>query len=418
MKLIKTTIFSSIISIIRISSGFIANKVIAIYTGPNGIAMIGAFNNFINIVLTFSNGAINTGVVKYTSEYESDNEKLKLLFATSFKISLYCSVIVGLFLIIFEQFLSNLIFANPIYSNPIKFFGVSLIFYSLNSLINSILNGKKNLKIYTVINIIGSIISLIFTLILVYFFKINGALYALVLSQSIVFFISIFLISKLTWYKIDLLKVKINFEILKKLSNYSLMAIVSTLTVPISQIYLRNMLISTNGIQAAGIWQGLMRISDGYLLIITTALVTYYLPKLSSLNSNEELRSEVIFGYKLILPSVFITSIIIYTLRFYIIKTLYTTEFLEMSDLFIYQLIGDFFKIASWILAYLMLAKSMTKQFIITEIGSTMSYILLSYICVNNFGLKGISIAFAINYFTYFLIMLYLFRRLLVENQL
>lgn len=418
MKLIKTTFFSGIITLIRISSGFVANKVIAIYTGPNGIALVGAFSNLISIVLTFANGAINTGVIKYTAEYEGSNEKLKSLFSTSFKITLYSSGFVGIVLLLFGVYFSNLIFTSPLYSNPIKIFGITVILYSLNSLLISILNGKKQIKTYTTVNTLGSIIGLIFTLIMVSFYKIEGAMYALVLSQSLVFFVSLFFVSKMEWFSLDYFKQKIDIEIFKKLSHYSLMAIVTALTVPVSQIILRNMLISTHGIQSAGLWQGMMRISDGYLMILTTALATYYLPKLSSLHTDKELKLEILNGYKLILPIVFLSSLLIYLLRFFIIELLYTPDFALMSDFFLYQLIGDFFKMASWILAYLMLAKSMTKLFIITEIGSTLLYVIFGYVCVYYFGVKGISIAFAINYFLYLITMLYVFRRLLIGKKI
>lgn len=416
MNLIKTTFFSGIITLIRISSGFVANKVIAIYTGPGGVAIVGAFSNLISIVLTFANGAINTGVVKYTAEYEESNDKLKLLFSTSFKISLYCSGFVGMLLFFFGAFFSSWIFNTHLYDNPIRVLGTTTVFYSLNSLLISILNGKKQIKTYTIVNTVGSIIGLVFSLILVYFFKIDGALYALVLSQSIVFFVTLFLITKMQWFSLDYFKQKMNLEIIKKLSHYSLMAIVTALTVPVSQIVLRNMLISTHGIQFAGLWQGMMRISDGYLMILTTALATYYLPKLSSLHTNIELRSEILNGYKLILPIVFLSSLLIYILRFFIIELLYTPDFSLMSDLFLYQLVGDFFKMASWILGYLIVAKSMTKIYIITEISSTLSYIILGYVCVDYFGIKGISIAFAINYFLYFITMIVLFRKLLINT--
>lgn len=417
MNLIKTTFFSGIITLIRISSGFVANKVIAIYTGPGGVAIVGAFSNLISIVLTFANGAINTGVVKYTAEYEGSNDKLKLLFSTSFKISLYCSGFVGLVLLFFGAFFSRLIFSTSLYENPIKIFGVTIILYSLNSLLISILNGKKQIKTYTIVNAFGSIIGLVFTLVMVYLYKIEGAMYALVLSQSIVFFVTLICIAKMEWFSLDYFKQKIDIEILKKLSHYSLMAIVTALTVPVSQIILRNMLIKTHGIQSAGLWQGMMRISDGYLMILTTALATYYLPKLSSLHTDKELRAEILYCYRLILPAVFLSSLFIYILRFFIIELLYTPDFSLMSDFFLYQLAGDFFKMASWILGYLIVAKSMTKIYILTEIGSTLSYVILGYVCVDYFGIKGISIAFAINYFLYLIVMIYIFRYLLIGKE-
>ncbi len=413
MELIKTTFFSGIITIIRIASGFISSKVIATYTGPAGIALIGAFANFINIVLTFGNGAISTGVIKYTAEFEGDDVSLRKLFSTSLRISVYCSAIVGVLLIIFGSTFATWIFATSLYSNPIRVLGLTLILYSLNTLFISILNGKKQINVYTLVNTVGSIGGLLITTFLVFYFDIYGALYALVLSQSLIFFVTLFFISKTNWFAIDDFIQSIDRGIFKKLTHYSLMAVISALTIPVSQIILRKMLINTSGIQTAGIWQGMMRISDGYLLILTTGLTTYYLPKLSSLKTDGELRVEILNGYRLVLPIVFIMCIVMYAFRYFIIEMLYTPAFYQMSELFFYQLLGDFFKIASWILGYLIVAKSMTKIYVITEICSSLLYVLLGYVCVFSFGPKGIAIAFAVNYFLYFLLMLIIFRKLI-----
>lgn len=413
MKLIKTSFFSAIITFIRIISGFLSGKIVAMYTGPAGVALIGQFTNFISIVLTFANGAINSGVIKYTAEYEEDEIKLKKLFSTSIRISVFCSMVFGTILVTLSSYITYILFKSDLYYNPIRVLGITIILYSLNSLLISILNGLKEIKKYTIVNTIGSIIALIFTVILVFYYKIQGALYALVLTQSIVFFISLICVLKSSWFRWSYFSQSFDKDIAVKLSQFSLMTIVSMLCAPVAQIVLRNLLISKLGVDSAGYWQGMMRISDGYLMLVTTSLSTYYLPKLSALKSNKELRVEIFQGYKIILPFVFICCLAIYLLRFFIINLLYTSDFQSMSNLFFYQLLGDFFKIAAWLLAFLMMAKSMTKIFVISEVIFSISYILLSFLCVNLFQLKGIAIAFAINYFFYFLIMIIIFRKLL-----
>lgn len=415
MKLVKTSFFSAIITFIRIASGFVAGKVVALITGPAGVALIGQFNNFITIILTFANGAINTGVVKYTAEYEGNDKQLKVLFSTSLKISIYCSIIIGAILLFISPLLSNWLFSSSLYNNPIRVLGVTIILYSLNSLLISILNGKQQIKTYTIVNTVGSVIGLLFTVILVFLYKIQGALYALVLAQSIVFFVTLTLIIKSDWFSWSYFNGVFDKKVAKQLSHFSLMAIVTALTGPVSQILLRNLLITKLGINSAGYWQGMMRISDGYLLLISTSLSTYYLPKLSSLKTDNELRKEVFQGYKVILPTVFLGCIIIYFLRFIIIKTLYTGQFDKMEGLFAFQLLGDFFKMAAWILGYLILAKAMTKIYIITEVLFSISYVLLSYFCISYFKLNGITIAFAINYFIYLIVMVLIFRKLLFK---
>lgn len=416
MKLIKTSIFSAFITLVRIASGFISGKVVAMLTGPAGIALIGQFTNFISIVLTFANGAINSGVIKYTAEYEKEEVKLKKLFSTSLKISVYCSAIFGVILLLFATYLSELLFHAALYKNPIRVLGITIILYSLNSLLIAILNGLQQIKKYTIVNTAGSVIGLLFTVILVFYFKIEGALYALVLTQSIVFFVTFGLIIKSDWFSWSFFKQPFDAAIAKKLSHYSLMAITSSLCMPVAQIVLRNMVIDKLGVDFAGYWQAMMRISDGYLILVTMSLSTYYLPKLSSLFSNSELRTEIFQGYKIILPAVLVSCLPIYFLRYFIIGLLYTKDFAPMEQLFFFQLLGDFFKIAAWLIAFLMTAKAMTKLFIATEVIFTVTYVLLSFICVDYFKLQGIAIAFAINYFIYLVTMTVIFRKLLFTN--
>lgn len=413
MKLIKTSILSATITLSKISSGFIVSKVVAIITGPSGVALIGQFMNFITVILTFSNGGINNGVVKYTAEFENDDAKLKNLFSTSLRISIYCSLVIGVFLILLNSTISLWIFNTTVYNNIVKTLGITIILYSINSLLIAILNGKKQLKSFTIVNILGSIISLIFTLVLVYFYKVEGALYSLVLSQSIIFFVTLIIIVKSQWFSWQYFGRYFDKAIALKLGQYSLMAIATALTIPISQILIRKMIIEKLGIDDAGYWQGMMKISDGYLMIVTTSLNTYYLPKLSSLKEDKDIQKEILDGYKIILPIVFLGCIIIYFLRFFIIKTLYTSSFYEMEKLFFFQILGDFFKIAAWILAYLMLAKAMIKIYIITEVLFSIMYVIASSLFMNYWQLTGVTVVFCINYLLYFLLMIVLFRKIL-----
>ena len=91
---------------------------------------------------------------------------------------------------------------------------------------------------------------------------------------------------------------------------------------------IRNHLIHTFSMQEAGLWQSVWMISSTYLTVLTTAFSTYYLPKLSELQKKEELRKEILSGYKIILPFVFVSALFIYLLRDYIIYILFTPEFI------------------------------------------------------------------------------------------
>lgn len=414
MKLVKTTLWSGLISFMRIASGFVSTKVVAVLIGPAGVATVGAFINFVAIVLTFGNGAISNGVVKYTAEFKESD--LKPLFSTSLKISIYCSVFFGAIIILFADLITSTLFETSEYINTVRFLGLCLIFYSLNSLLLSILNGLGKIKLFTLINTISTVCGLVLTCFLSYYFRVTGALYAVVLSQTIVFFIAFALVIKNQILKYSDFKHKFSKEIFTKLSHYSLMALITALTVPVSQIIIRNFIITNLGIDMAGIWQGMARISDGYLMVVNTALSTYYLPKLSSLDKENEIRSELFNGAKLILPVTLALCAIIYGCRELIVTILYTNEFQSMQKLFFWQVLGDFFKIASFLLAFLLLAKARVKEFIFLEISATLCSIGLNYFFITKYGIEGSSLAFFLNYLIYFLALIWVFRNLLFKK--
>jgi len=413
MNFLKTSLLSGLSTLIKLLSGLVVNKVVAVYIGPSGIALIGQFQNFLSIITTFGNGAISSGVTKYVAEFnETDKKKRDDYISSSFIITFIFSVIIGALVFIGSSFLSEWILKTSEYSAVFKLLGLTLILISFNTILLSIINGIKRIKLYIVINICSSLLSLIVTSLLTIFFGVFGALLSMIIVQSIVLLITLPLVTK----KLDLqFKMNIHVEkaVFKKLLAFSLMAIVSVLSASISQIAIRNHLIKEFSIEDAGHWQSVWMISSMYLMVMTTAFSTYYLPKMSELHKISEIRKEIFSGYKIILPFTLITALMIYFLRDFIIAILFTSEFNEMRTLFGFQLIGDFLKMTSWSLAFLMIAKAKTKTFIITEISfSFLIYFLTINLTISN-GIQGVVQAYAVNYFIYLIVMVIIFRKIL-----
>ncbi len=410
MTLIKTSVLTAISTIITVISGFVINKVIALYIGPSGLAVVGQLQNFMTIVTTFSNGAITSGIVKYTAEYQTIEQKQKI-FSTSIIISLICSLIISLFLFGFSGYLSELILKDVKYNSVFIVLGFTIFLFALNTILMSILNGQKEIKKYILVNISSSIFSLFFTSFLIMQLNLMGALYAMVVNQSVIFFVTLGFVLKSSWFKLEYFRKGVDKESLIKLNKYSLMAITSALTVPMSHLIIRNYIGDNLSWDDAGYWQGIWYISTMYLMIVTTSLGVYYLPKLSEIQDNKELKKEIISGYKIIMPIVIILAFSIYLFRELAVHIAFSEKFFPMLELFKWQLIGDVIKIASWLLAYLMLAKAMTKIFIYTEIVFSILFVVLSIVFINYFGLVGVTYAFSLNYFIYLIVMIFIFRK-------
>jgi PST family polysaccharide transporter len=413
MKLARTAFFSTIITFFRIGSNFVIGKIVALLTGAAGVATVGAFMNFITIAYTLATGAISNGVIKYTAEFKDNEIISRALFSTAARISLFFSGLFGIIIILCSNYISKILFYTEEFRAPIIAFGVTVFLYSLNTMLLSILNGQGKIKDYTLINSFGSAFILFLSCFLIYFFRVEGALFALATGQALVFFITIFFVIKHQLLVFSDFNDKFSKEWAKKLGSFSIMAIVSAITMPSIQIFIRNYLTSSLSLEQAGYWQAMMRISDGYLLVIVTALNTYYLPKLSEIKENKLIRKEVLYGYKMILPVVLLSCILIYVLRSYIIILLFSRDFLEIGDILIWQLFGDFFKIAAWILSYILISKARIKIYVFSELFFSLTYLCLCFFLIRHFGLEGTSLAFCINMILYLIFMLFVLRKML-----
>lgn len=416
MKLIKSSIILSFATFVRMAAGFLAGKFVAIYTGPSGISIVGVFQNLISISQSVSTAAMGTGIIKYTAEFE-DEENQTLLYSTSFKIFVSASVITTLLLLFFNKLFIKKLSLNIEYILPLYLLALTTIFFSINTLFISILNGKKQFKVFTILNAISSIIGLLCTLILVHFYNVKGAIYSLVITQFLSSIATFFLIRKYNWFdKKYFINNIFDITIFKKLLEYSLMGVFSSISIPIVQLIIRNIILSKAGIDASGCWQGMTRISDSYLLIVNTVLSAYYLPQIASLQTKKEIKVEIVNGIKIIIPIVVFTCFLIYLFRFQIIDLFFTRKFLLMEKLFLYQLTGDVIRVLTWLISYIILAKSMTKIFLITETIFAISSVSLTYYFVNKYGIEGSSIAFAINALFYLITILYFLRKHLFSN--
>jgi polysaccharide transporter, PST family len=404
VNLLKTSFYTSISTAINFISGFIIIKIVAVKIGPEGIAFVGQFQNSTAILTMLATAAISSGVIKYLAEHKNDTMKSNQIMNTAFLIVFVSSFVVSILVMSASGALSMAAFKTTSYWIVYFLFGLFVMVISFNVMFSAILNGLKEIRKFTIVNILSSLTGVTITIIFAYSFGIVGVLISTTASSVVLFFINIYF-----FHKLDI-RWKPNFRswdksTVKLLSGFSLMAIVSGFVVPLMQILVRDRIILKFSVEDAGYWQAVTKISDYYLSFITSVLGVYYMPRLSELQHKVQLRNEIVNGYKIILPVVGAVAMLIWVLKGFIINILFTNEFLPMKPLFTYQLLGDFFKIGSWLLAYLMIAKAMTKTYIAAEIIFGVSYVILSWYLMRNFGIIGATYSFCINYGLYWIVM-------------
>ncbi|MDB8542308.1 O-antigen translocase [Turicibacter sanguinis] len=411
MNLFKTILLTGTSTFFRMISSLIINKIVANILGPSGMSIIGNYQNLISISSTFGNGGILSGVTKYISENNNSISTQKRYINASMSIISFFTIITSVFIIFNTHLIDNVLFPQLNMKFVLIVLGVTLIFTTLNSLIISIINGYKMIKLMTYLNILCSIINLIISIYFTYILGIVGILLAQSIVQVVYFFISLFIIKKNN-SNFSLKGYKLFFDrcIYKNLLKYSIMSIATLFSASITQIIIRQIIINYTSLTDAGYWDAINRLSAMILMVSTTALNAYFLPRISEIDKVSECRKEIKSGFLLIMPIVFILFFIGYLTRDLIINILYSSDFYSMRDLFVFQFMGDFFKISSWIISVIFVAKGDVRTFTILELTSSIFYILITLLFVPKIGIIGSVLAYFVMYLCYFFVVIFFYK--------
>lgn len=414
MQLIKTSLLSGVHTFIKLVTNIIIGKVFAVYLGPAGITQLGNFTNLFVILNTTMSGGINSGVVKIIAEKKEDKQQISIIILNALLYITFFSIISVLLFLILKNKINLLLFNSN--SMPwLILIGIILtaFFSTIFNFTISIFNGLGKIKILTILNISFSILLLLISIVLVSKFYLNGVIYSNLISFFLVSIISSYLIFKS--YRFSVNKSIINLVLNKQFLQYTLMSFTTIASVPIVQMLIRNYYTNLFGVDTAGIWQGMVRLSENYLSVFSIVLITYFLPKYSEITNDKLLKIEIFQGYKYLIPALLLFFIIIYILRFFIIQTLYSNQFTVIGNYLIFMFIGDFFKISSWILAFLFIAKVKTKTFIFSEIFFSIILLVGTYILSPHFHIMGYVYSYILCYFLYFIFCFYYFKKLIFK---
>jgi len=405
MTLLKTSALNGIAVLTRVGTALLLNKILALHVGPTGYAVIGQFQSVVGMVIGLASGAVGTGVTKYTAEYHAQPQRQLEVWRTGLKMGLAASVAGALVLLLLREPLAGWLLADRAYASVFVWLAFALVLMLANGLMLAIMNGKKAVGAFVGANIVGSLINAAASVILVLSHGLYGALVALCIGQALAAFATAWMFRRTCAIPWTELWGDFDSTVAKRLAGFALMAAVSAVAVPTSQVIIRDHLAGTLGWHTAGLWQALWKISDMHLLLLTNTLVAYFLPRFAELPAGPELRREVLRAYRFVLPLVAATAGAIYFLREPLVRGMLSAEFVPLTEALGWQLLGDGMKICSWVAGYTMISHARTTLFITTEIAFSLMLVLTTMAGAAYGGLAGTSLAYAATYAVYWLLM-------------
>jgi len=385
-------VFNILISIIR-------SKFIAILLGTIGVGIIGLFNSTIGIIISLTSLGLNFSAVRTISKTFSKNDiSIHSRTIITLRRWAFFTGVVGMILtIVLASHLSWWVFGSDDYKWAFIFLSVTLLFQSINSSHQAILQGVRRIKHLAKANLLGSFLGLCVSIPLYYILGLKGIVPSLILVASISMTISVFYTSKII---IDKVSISIRESIHEGLEMVKLGTVIMITNLALlGVLYLIQLFINRRGgIEQVGLYVASTTIMSGYIGLIFSSMLPDFLPRLSAVSDNPlqiknlvNQQTEIAF---LILGPILVLLLSCLPL---VVKILYNSSFLPIVGLIQWAIPGVLLMAANWTSSIMIMAKGDFKLFLKIELFTDIIILLINTTLYYYLNLEGIGIAFLIN---------------------
>lgn len=391
-------VFNILISIIR-------SKVIAVLLGPGGIGLLGMLNSTLDVVKAITGLGLSSSAVKEVSQAAGTGDIVTIShILKTLRRWLYLTGALGsVVTLALASYLSQWTFGSEDYTWSFVWLSGVLFLSALSSGQIAALQGMRKISYMAKSGMIGSLIGLLLSVPLFFFFSYEGIVPSIIISAVCTLALSSFYARK-----IKTVEVQQTFqESLKQGAGMIKLGIAMMFNGAMAIIagYLLKAYITQNGgIDDAGIFQSGFSIAEGYFGLIFTAMATDYYPRLAAVNRDnvkvgDEVNKQAEMGLLLASPIIVIALFLMPV----VIKILYSATFMDSVLYVNWAMLGNVFKIGSWTMGYVLIAKGKSKIFTCTAVIFNSIFLLLNAVGYNYWGIEGVGIAFFVYYIIHFI---------------
>lgn len=385
----------------------IRTKFVALFVGTEGMGLSTMYMSSLLMIITIFGMGINSSVVRDLSKAndEGDEEKFAVISTVFNKMLIFLSLSGMLFVILSAPLFSEWSFGSQDYSFDYVFLSTIVLFTLLNQGNSAILTGKRRIREVALCSLYGSIANLLISVPIFYIWRLDGIVPGMILSTISGYVISLYYI-----HQLKLPRIKVSWQDIRLygLSIFYLgVSMCAAVLAGNITNYIINIVITRIGdIHDLGLFNAGMGLTASTITLVFAAMAADYYPRLVASLKKGSLMNDTINQQSEIL--IYISAPILCLFSFLspiIISVLLTEEFSVLNGFVKILCIGMLFKSMSYALGYLSFAKGDIKVYMLLEAGyGNLANLLFSIFFYYLWGLKGIAIAFLVNYILYYII--------------
>lgn len=402
MSLAKASVWTAASTLVKIGAGLLVVKLLALAFGPAGVGQAGNFRQLVTVLGVLAGAGIFNGVTKFVSQHHDDPLRLREVVGTASAMVLGFSTLMALVFLLAAAPISQGLFGHQDYQGLVRLVALVQMGIAWANLLLAVMKGFRDAAGNALSLIIGSVIGVLAWYACYKVGQYQGALLGMALVPALVVIPALFMLVRRRHVPLTYFAPRWDNGLAGQLSKFTLMALITSATLPLAYVMMRNQLAAHYSWEDVGIWQGVSSISDAYLQFITASFSVYLLPTLSRLTAKQDITREIVKSLKFVLPAVAAASFCVWLLRDFAIWLLFSDKFTAMRDLFAWQLVGDVLKVGAYVFGYLVIAKASLRFYILAELSQFALLTAFSRLLIPAHGAAGAAQAYMATYIIYF----------------
>jgi len=393
----------------------VRTKFAAVLLGPSGVGLIGLYLATVGMVQTLASlGVASSGVREVANAHSSGKaEHLAQTVKTLRRVCWATGALGWMLSAAFAYPLSALVMDSPKYAGALAILGSTLLFGAVSGGQTALIQGMRRIGDLAKLNVLGVLAGTLVSLPLYWWLGEKGIVPALILSALLNLGFSWWFARRIQIEQVSQSLAETILR-LKSLLGLGVAFMWSALLGAVVGLIIRAIVQREFGLEGSGLYQSAWAISGMFAGFILGAMGADFYPRLTAAKDDPALMGRLVneqteIGILLALPG------LVGTLAFapWIMRLLYTAEFLPAAQLLPWFVLGVFGRVMSWPMGFIMLALGQGKWFAASETISLIAHVLLAVAGIQYFGLQGAAIAFAVLYTAYTAMVLVVSNRLI-----
>ncbi|MES2990208.1 MAG: O-antigen translocase [Pseudomonadota bacterium] len=383
-------------SIANMAIGLVRTKVMAMMLGPAGLGLMGALNAVSDLARTLAELGINNSGVRQIAESvgTGDNRQIARTVIVLRRVAVVLGLLGAALLAMFARPVAAMTFGNEEHAWAVAVVALSIVFRLVADGQGAMLQGMRRIGDIARINVFSAITGSALAIVLVYWLGERGVALALVGSAAAYMITS-------WWYsrQVRVERVTMSFsegyEETRALLRLGLAFMASALLTMSAAYAVRIILINSQGLESAGLFQAAWAVGGLYVTFVLQAMGADFYPRLvAAANDHAECNRLVNEQAMVSLLMAGMGVVATLTLAPLVIKVLYSEGFTPATELLRWVCLGMALRVITWPLGYILVAKGKRSQFVTADLLWTVVNISLTWVCVERFGLVGAGMAF------------------------